>query len=184
LGNPQLGKTCAAESPAAIRCGRDPSANSDHVKAREQYQFHELPRLHAEIEAGQLAEARRRLERLQRVRWEKELQYAVDLAECRLTLAEPPDYDDYENEIGPGQLRDLIQREPSRSRLISTWRNRTSKPSSTPKPSSGRGLPDRRRRRCDVLAIRGEAAYAMVLNDTARADFDKGSRSIPRMPAR
>jgi len=41
------------------------------------------------------------LERLQRVRWEKELQYAVDLGGVPLDLAEPPDYDDYENEIGP-----------------------------------------------------------------------------------
>lgn len=154
------------------------SANPGRTRrTQNQWQFREVPRVHSLLDVGRTDEAWKVIESLQRVRFTKELEYAVELAEARYWLEsdEPSD--------AIAICDDLVKRDPNRlaaytllaeACLTADETERVKEVCNTLLSVVGDDP--------DVLALKAEAHYRLVETDEATAAFETALKLDPYQP--
>jgi tetratricopeptide (TPR) repeat protein len=145
-------------------------------QAREQGRFRELLQVYRHLDADRFEDARKVLDRLQRVRFESTLQYAVDLAEVRYAV----------RVLGSHQLdlcEELVSRDPSRLAahlllaemcLMAEEYERVKEVCDSYRTVVGDDP--------DALALKAEAHYRLIETDEATALFEQARKLDPFQP--
>lgn len=152
---------------------RAASSLSPNVRKQRQWQFADVTQVHQHIDRRNWEEAKATLDRLKTVRFDGDLQYAVDLAEARYALTHRQfDADDWDQDLAVEILEDVVAKHPERlaaypllaeAHLLGEEHLRAIEVCDAYLAVTGDDP--------DLLTLRGSARAALILTDDAAADF-------------
>jgi tetratricopeptide (TPR) repeat protein len=173
------GLTARDRTYARATAGLSPS-----VRKHRHWRYEQLADVHRLIDAKQWADAEERLDQLRVVRFDGDLQCAVDLAEARLALGYRLfDDGDWDEELATEILEDLVSRHPHRLAayplLAETHLTAGDYLRAIEVCDAALGVTGDD---ADLLAVRGAARSALLENDDAEADFAAALALDPFQP--